>query len=212
MTSAATLGGELCLWSSEFDSYTLDPTVWPKASAAAERLWSGRNLGDTIKRAVQGRDGVEVVIEKRPELLRRVAVDGIVRESTRRDTTSFPSGMAVRKDTRMERREESTVERRNRLAAFRCKLAQRGVNASTVIPDFCAIPRATSEKRSWSLLLEPATTMICLIAIGCLYIGSHKSVELSEDHPGGVDLTLTSSYHYFSLSLFETNVHSVSWS
>ncbi|KAF8469122.1 glycoside hydrolase superfamily [Kalaharituber pfeilii] len=36
------LGGEVHIWSEQIDSESLDSTVWPRAGAAAEVLWSGR--------------------------------------------------------------------------------------------------------------------------------------------------------------------------
>lgn len=36
------LGGEVHLWSEQTDAQSLDSTVWPRAGAAAEVLWSGR--------------------------------------------------------------------------------------------------------------------------------------------------------------------------
>lgn len=36
------LGGEVHIWSEQIDAQNLDSTVWPRACAAAEVLWSGR--------------------------------------------------------------------------------------------------------------------------------------------------------------------------
>lgn len=36
------LGGELAVWSETIDPVTLDGIIWPRASAAGEVLWSGR--------------------------------------------------------------------------------------------------------------------------------------------------------------------------
>lgn len=36
------LGGEVHMWSHQTDPTDLDATVWPRAAAAAEVLWSGR--------------------------------------------------------------------------------------------------------------------------------------------------------------------------
>ncbi|KAK8055128.1 family 20 glycoside hydrolase [Apiospora rasikravindrae] len=39
------LGGEVAAWSEEIDETNLDNTLWPRASAAGEVLWSGRTVG-----------------------------------------------------------------------------------------------------------------------------------------------------------------------
>lgn len=36
------VGGETHLWSEQTDSHNIDSKVWPRASAAGEILWSGR--------------------------------------------------------------------------------------------------------------------------------------------------------------------------
>lgn len=36
------LGGEVAIWSETLDSMGLDLTAWPRAGAAGEVLWSGR--------------------------------------------------------------------------------------------------------------------------------------------------------------------------
>jgi len=37
------IGGEVCLWTEQVDPQNLDRMLWPRASAAAEVLWSGRD-------------------------------------------------------------------------------------------------------------------------------------------------------------------------
>ncbi|ETO08778.1 hypothetical protein RFI_28610 [Reticulomyxa filosa] len=45
------LGGEACMWSEHIDLSVLDATVWPKAAAAAENLWStSRNIDTAFDR------------------------------------------------------------------------------------------------------------------------------------------------------------------
>jgi N-acetyl-beta-hexosaminidase len=39
---ALVLGGEVHIWSEQTDPVNLDGMVWPRASAAAEVMWSGR--------------------------------------------------------------------------------------------------------------------------------------------------------------------------
>ncbi|OZJ06510.1 hypothetical protein BZG36_00526 [Bifiguratus adelaidae] len=40
--SKQVLGGEVCLWSEQSDTTTLDTKLWPRSAASAEVMWSGR--------------------------------------------------------------------------------------------------------------------------------------------------------------------------
>lgn len=71
--------------------------------------------------------------------------------------------------------EESTI---SRLRMFRCRLALLGWNASPVGDDYCPFPSASHLKvRQWNLILEPSVTMLTLIAVFCIYVGSKRLGE-----------------------------------
>ncbi|KAI3865763.1 hypothetical protein MKX03_025509, partial [Papaver bracteatum] len=38
------LGGEVCMWGETADSSDVQQTIWPRAAAAAERMWSSRDM------------------------------------------------------------------------------------------------------------------------------------------------------------------------
>lgn len=46
---AMVLGGQPCMWTEQVDSYTFDALVWPRTSAAAERLWSDKNMNNSTE-------------------------------------------------------------------------------------------------------------------------------------------------------------------
>jgi len=42
------LGGEVCMWGETVDTSDMLQTIWPRAGAAAERLWSARNVNSLV--------------------------------------------------------------------------------------------------------------------------------------------------------------------
>ncbi|KAI8373746.1 glycoside hydrolase superfamily [Blakeslea trispora] len=50
--AAYVLGGEVALWTEQVDSTTLDTRLWPRSSAAAEVLWSGRFDQNHVQRDI----------------------------------------------------------------------------------------------------------------------------------------------------------------
>jgi N-acetyl-beta-hexosaminidase len=48
--SALVLGGETHAWGEQTDASNADTTVWPRAAAAAEVLWSGRQDANGVNR------------------------------------------------------------------------------------------------------------------------------------------------------------------
>jgi hexosaminidase len=48
--SALVLGGETAVWSEQTDASNVDTLMWPRAAAAAEVLWSGRQDANGVNR------------------------------------------------------------------------------------------------------------------------------------------------------------------
>ncbi|KAI9361338.1 glycoside hydrolase superfamily [Pilaira anomala] len=63
------LGGEVALWSEQTDTTTLDVRLWPRTSAAAEIMWSGRYDKNKHKRDIG--DAMPRIFDWRYRLLQR---------------------------------------------------------------------------------------------------------------------------------------------
>ncbi|KAM9754750.1 beta-hexosaminidase subunit alpha isoform 1-T1 [Menidia menidia] len=59
------IGGEVCLWGEYVDATNLSPRLWPRASAAAERLWSDEKQTSSVENALPR------LLDFRCKLLRR---------------------------------------------------------------------------------------------------------------------------------------------
>ena len=45
------MGGDVCMWAEFADDESILPRIWPRASAAAERLWSSKSVNDVYAAA-----------------------------------------------------------------------------------------------------------------------------------------------------------------
>ena len=50
-TASLILGGESCMWAENVDISVLENTVWPRAAAVAERLWTPKDKMDVVRAA-----------------------------------------------------------------------------------------------------------------------------------------------------------------
>ena len=85
---ALVLGGEACMWAETVDASNLEATVWPRATAVAERLWSEGPVNMTGSSA-----GVEERMQAfRCPLLRRGVGVAPLTNSVARTVPSGPGG------------------------------------------------------------------------------------------------------------------------
>jgi N-acetyl-beta-hexosaminidase len=47
------LGGEISMWTEQVDDLNIESQMWPRAGAAAERLWSGQDVTDLAAAATR---------------------------------------------------------------------------------------------------------------------------------------------------------------
>ncbi len=110
------LGGEVHLWSELTDPVNLDGKLWPRASAAAEVLWSGgvEDASDEVEEEEEEEEGTRHDVKGRQE------------------EKLFPGGKWREKGGR-----EKFIDAATRLSEFRYRMVSRGVNAEVVIMGFC---------------------------------------------------------------------------
>jgi hypothetical protein len=65
------IGGEACLWSEYAADDSITPRLWPRASAAAERLWSNKKVKDEVAAAPR-------IEEQRCRMMRRGVRVGVL--------------------------------------------------------------------------------------------------------------------------------------
>jgi len=55
---ARIIGGEACMWTEKVDECNIEPLIWPRTSAVAERLWSPKSVTDLKAAKVRLHDHV----------------------------------------------------------------------------------------------------------------------------------------------------------
>lgn len=81
------LGGEVCMWAETVDSSDIFDTIWPRAAAAAERLWSPADVIDTNQALVR--------LQRFRCLLNIRGIDGAPVLGNGRDAPPTPGGCYV---------------------------------------------------------------------------------------------------------------------
>ncbi|KAK4487878.1 hypothetical protein RD792_003616 [Penstemon davidsonii] len=106
------LGGEVCMWGEHIDGSDIEQTIWPRAAAAAERLWTPYDMLAKDPEQVRSRlSHFRCLLNQRG--VAAAPLDGLERLWT-------PYDMLAKDPEQV----------RSRLSHFRCLLNQRGVAAA----------------------------------------------------------------------------------